>query len=397
MHLEADRLARLEHERTVEEHVRRTPASATSARSVGRDDRAARRERVRRRARRRRHDEPVGRVGGEGAAVDRDRRGARCGPAASSPTTASLSASSSRSRARPTGRRPRPRASCAPRCRSRRRGTARAPRGARAGSDLGEVAEVAEVHAEDRHARRPQTRSTVRSIVPSPPRLTARSRPTRELVGIARPLVEARPDRRPASAPAPRGRASAAATSARPRSPRRSSCTTRATVAVRARGRRWPSARPRSPTDDGVEVDRRSRRRAAGARVDEELDVAVGPPEGRDHGLHHGGSLGHGGRQRPPRAPAATPSGSRITPRPRDASARPASNCGFTRSDQVGAGRRQREQGRAAPCRREMNERSASRSGTAGRRGRRASRCRTLVRSRTDTRGSARRRSCSWP
>ena len=41
--------------------------------------------------------------------------------------------------------------------------------------DVGEVAHLPDVHADDRHAA-PATRSTVRSIVPSPPRLTARSR-----------------------------------------------------------------------------------------------------------------------------------------------------------------------------------------------------------------------------
>ena len=69
----------------------------------------------------------------------------------------------------------------------------------------------------------------------------------------------------------------------------------------------------------------------------EELDVAVGAPQRRDHDAHHGRSgrleRGHDSRQG-----LAPESGIRITPRPRDAAGRPASNCGFTRTTRSAPG-----------------------------------------------------------
>ena len=54
--------------------------------------------------------------------------------------------------------------------------------------------------------------------------------------------------------------------------------------------------------------------------------------------------------------------GSVITPRPRAASSRPASNCGFTRSTRSAAGRRRARGHAGSTVRSEMNDRSATRT-----------------------------------
>src|SRR5439155_6721900 len=94
------------------------------------------------------------------------------------------------------------------------------------------------------------------------------------------------------------------------------------------------------------------------------------------------------------RARSRTP-GSRITPRPREASARPASNWGFTSSTRSAPGRAQ-SRSAGATVRKEMNDRCATTTST-GPPITPGSRPRTLVRSCTSTRSSARSRSCSWP
>ena len=76
--LDLDGLGRVEHERAVEQHVRRHRRQ--QQRPVARrDDRAAGRQRVGRRAGRRGDDQPVGGVAGERLAVDAAPAGARCG------------------------------------------------------------------------------------------------------------------------------------------------------------------------------------------------------------------------------------------------------------------------------------------------------------------------------
>ena len=172
-HREPDRLLRFEHEGPVEEHVGRHRRQHHRPKQRG-DDRAPGREVVGGRPRRRRDEEPVGDVGEKGPAGDLDGHPDRV------PGLGLLHdrVVEGRVTAVPGCRRARPRAPCAlrrgsrpralsrrlPRCRSAR---PRSDSPCGPGSRRGPVPGLA------------RTSSTVRSIVPSPPRLTASSRSSR--------------------------------------------------------------------------------------------------------------------------------------------------------------------------------------------------------------------------
>ena len=131
--------------------------------------------------------------------------------------------------------------------------------------DLGEVAELPDVHAEHRHARPRTTRSTARSIVPSPPSEITRSRPSAN-VG-RRPRGARGPRRRRRRRDAHRRcRARPAlprrARRARPRPPR-SRCGTRPTRAAVIGAHRRTAA---VAVADRPRVERRRRRRGAPGR-----------------------------------------------------------------------------------------------------------------------------------
>ena len=151
MHLDLDHLGGVEHERAVEQHVRRRPGVSSRARWRRRHDRAACRQRVRGRARRRRDDQPVGGVVRERFAVDaRQQTNGVSGlgllddclvegpPHQRSPSQSAATSSIIRS------------SRCQPPASAPATNWSR-PRRAPIGLDLGEIAERPEVHAQQRH------------------------------------------------------------------------------------------------------------------------------------------------------------------------------------------------------------------------------------------------------
>ena len=202
----------------------------------------------------------------------------------------------------------------------------------------------------------------MRSIVPSPPRLTARSSPAAKLVvGHAHSG----------------GRTPSASSSAAGR------CVTRARRASwppgdgqlgglrrgrgGGRGRRSPCQAPStarvtaSATTASRSTSERARRPGASGRgpeVDEELDVAVGPRERRHHDIHHRGSLVAQCGADLARAPAATLWVADDAP-PRTTSVLARLELRLDEQDHVGAGRGQLRPAQAPRCASEMNDRSA--------------------------------------
>ena len=86
-----------------------------------------------------------------------------------------------------------------------------------------------------------------------------------------------------------------------------------------------------------------TRRRRAGVRVHEELDVAVGAPQRRHHHADHDEPALGEPVARPRASTARCTSGSRTMP-PLPTRARPASNCGFTSSTRSASGAVQRDE-----------------------------------------------------
>ena len=79
--------------------------------------------------------------------------------------------------------------------------------------------------------------------------------------------------------------------------------------------------------------------------MDEELDVAVGAPQRRDHGAHDGRPEAPEAGTDGPRAPRPAPRDPGSPRGPADAAARPASNCGLTRSTRSAPGSAHGEEG----------------------------------------------------
>ena len=263
--------------------------------------------------------------------------------------------------------------------------------------DLGEVAELADVDPEHRRRRPRSQRSTARSMVPSPPRLTDDV----EAVGELRHRDRVATERSPASASVPGMRTSMAARG----------------EAFRGAGRQFD----RRPGAAGAGPVRRGGCRAAGSRAGTPWSARRGQRCGkrRRRARRRRSAVQCGwrapgtrrcrrrrGRRRPCRATTVTPGPERVTTRPsthapqpgsRDDArpcsprARPASNCGFTSSTRSPPGGHAPSSA-AHTVRSEMNDRSATASVDRPS-DHLGSRSRTLVRSRTDTRdhcGSAR-------
>ena len=161
------------------------------------------------------------------------------------------------------------------------------------GLDLGEVAELADVDAEHRARRRRTTRSTARSIVPSPPSEISDVETVAKLVGGSPPSRPSPTAPRPRSASGPRGRARTASRrrrAARSAAAARSWCGTSPTRASRPARRRPPAAsrttrrgRPSSTRPGRAPVGaargtRRCRRRRAGATTMARHDASPAPP-----------------------------------------------------------------------------------------------------------------------
>ena len=152
----------------------------------------------------------------------------------------------------------------------------------------------------------------------------------------------------------------------RPRRPARPPAPARGAARTRRRPRQ-PLPRPRPRAASSRAVDRsRSPRSRADAGVEQELDVAVGAGERGRHGAHDGGSERRRARQTTSSSTRRQTTGSVITPRPRAASSRPASNWGFTRSTRSAPGATERRGPPAATVRSEMNDRSATSTSAGG-------------------------------
>ena len=192
--------------------------------------------------------------------------------------------------------------------------------------DLGQVAQLAEVDAEHRHARPRPPVATVRSMVPSPPRLTASRDPAaKRLVGdtVAFEAGQCRVGERQADHVAGVGQP-AAQLAGRARGlgplvvqhqPDRGHLSASRSAASCDR-RRGLGHRPGDQVSDvGPGPCRPAVARRQG--VDEELDVAVGTGDGRHHDAHDGGSaVVERGHHRPEHV-APDLAGRRTTPRPR--------------------------------------------------------------------------------
>ena len=223
------------------------------------------------------------------------------------------------------------------------------------GLDVGEVAHLADVDADDRHAvRRPPGRRCAASC-----RRRRGSRPRRgpspSDVLVAARARPARRCRRRAAGCAPRGpRPASQAAASRARS-----AAWRALV-VEHEARPRPSASRRFG-DRGVDARRRRRapRRCAGARRAARNSTLPSAPVSGDAMAPMMAAPSCSSAAATSSSTRRHTAGSVITPRPRDASSRPASNCGFTRSTRSAPGAASASTG-GSTVRREMNDRSAT-------------------------------------